>query len=320
MNVDIAYRLSKLRRDRGYSQEKLAEQLGVSRQAVSKWERAESSPDTDNLIALADLYGMSLDDLLKGDEAQVPDAAPAPNTDAPSADGSAQADRANAVPSSDEAAQDSDAAAPAGDHVHISWRDGIHVHDSEGSEVHVGWDGIHVTDPKEGASVHVDGSGVNVQDGEGNDLHSDKNGGYAVNGTHYDTWNEAHEAVNRDRGQRAEARKSGLEKFPYGAIALVAFLCIGIFADNWGAGLLVLFSTAIWMTCARLVTSCVRKEPAKKRREAVTSLVGTLFLWSFFFAGFIFDAWHPGWVLIVIGFAICGIINAFWHGDDARRA
>ena len=44
-------------------------QLGVSRQAVSKWERSESSPDTDNLIALAALYGVSLDELLYGEAA-----------------------------------------------------------------------------------------------------------------------------------------------------------------------------------------------------------------------------------------------------------
>lgn len=74
MNIDTAYRLSQLRRERGYSQETLANQLGVSRQAVSKWERAESSPDTDNLIALADLYGMTLDELLKGPQAQADEA------------------------------------------------------------------------------------------------------------------------------------------------------------------------------------------------------------------------------------------------------
>ena len=60
MNVEIAQRLAELRRERGFSQEGLAEQLGLSRQAVSKWERSESSPDTDNLIALAKLYGVSL--------------------------------------------------------------------------------------------------------------------------------------------------------------------------------------------------------------------------------------------------------------------
>lgn len=63
MNVEIAERLAARRKLAGLSQEALAEKLGVSRQAVSKWERSESSPDTDNLIALAKLYGVSLDEL-----------------------------------------------------------------------------------------------------------------------------------------------------------------------------------------------------------------------------------------------------------------
>lgn len=65
MNVEIAQRLAELRRERGFSQEGLAEQLGLSRQAVSKWERAESAPDMGNLIALADLYDVTLDELLR---------------------------------------------------------------------------------------------------------------------------------------------------------------------------------------------------------------------------------------------------------------
>ena len=64
MTTECANRLAELRRAHNLSQEELAERLGVSRQAVSKWERAESSPDTDNLIALARLYGTSLDVLL----------------------------------------------------------------------------------------------------------------------------------------------------------------------------------------------------------------------------------------------------------------
>ncbi|MEG0417441.1 helix-turn-helix domain-containing protein [Gordonibacter sp.] len=68
MNVEIARRLAEMRRDKGYSQEELAESLGLSRQAVSKWERAESSPDTGNLIALAKLYGITLDELLRVDD------------------------------------------------------------------------------------------------------------------------------------------------------------------------------------------------------------------------------------------------------------
>ena len=68
MNIEIANRLIELRKKSGLSQEELADRLGLSRQAVSKWERAEASPDTDNLICLAKIYGVSLDDLLNTDE------------------------------------------------------------------------------------------------------------------------------------------------------------------------------------------------------------------------------------------------------------
>ena len=68
MNIEIANRLVGLRKKNGLSQEELADKLGLSRQAVSKWERAESSPDTDNLICLAKLYNVSLDELLKTDQ------------------------------------------------------------------------------------------------------------------------------------------------------------------------------------------------------------------------------------------------------------
>ena len=68
MTIEIADRLIKLRKKHGYSQEELADKLGLSRQAVSKWERAEASPDTDNLICLSKLYGISLDELLSTDE------------------------------------------------------------------------------------------------------------------------------------------------------------------------------------------------------------------------------------------------------------
>ena len=53
-----------LRKKNGLSQEELADQLGVSRQAISKWERSEAYPDTENLIAIARLYGVSLDALI----------------------------------------------------------------------------------------------------------------------------------------------------------------------------------------------------------------------------------------------------------------
>ena len=51
----------------GVSQDKLAEQLEVSRQSVSKWETDASVPDLDKLIRLSELFGMSLDELVKGE-------------------------------------------------------------------------------------------------------------------------------------------------------------------------------------------------------------------------------------------------------------
>jgi len=95
MNIEIANRLVNLRKEKGFSQEQLAEKIGVSRQAVSKWERSEASPDTDNLIMLARLYEVSLDELLRTEdeipqpeeteqyEEQPPQAEPEENEDLP---------------------------------------------------------------------------------------------------------------------------------------------------------------------------------------------------------------------------------------------
>lgn len=72
MTIETANRLVQLRKAHNLSQEKLAEHLGVSRQAVSKWECAESTPDMDNLMALAALYNISLDELIRGQGTATP--------------------------------------------------------------------------------------------------------------------------------------------------------------------------------------------------------------------------------------------------------
>ncbi|PKQ38198.1 MAG: hypothetical protein CVT59_02935 [Actinobacteria bacterium HGW-Actinobacteria-1] len=79
MDFEIGQRLAARRRARGLSQEELAANLGVSRQAVSNWERAETAPDTDNLIALANLYGITLDELLNHEANTIAPDADAPN-------------------------------------------------------------------------------------------------------------------------------------------------------------------------------------------------------------------------------------------------
>ena len=66
--TNLPNNLYELRRNAGLSQEEFAEKLGVSRQAVSKWERGEAYPDTDNLITISDMFGVTVDALLRGDD------------------------------------------------------------------------------------------------------------------------------------------------------------------------------------------------------------------------------------------------------------
>ena len=67
----FADRLLDLRRKAGYSQEQLADLLGVSRQAISKWEGAQGRPEVDNVVKLSQIYRVSADYILTG-SASVP--------------------------------------------------------------------------------------------------------------------------------------------------------------------------------------------------------------------------------------------------------
>ncbi len=65
--MSFAENLQYLRRKNKITQEQLAEELGVSRQSVSKWETGEAYPETEKLIVLCDKFGVTLDGLLRGD-------------------------------------------------------------------------------------------------------------------------------------------------------------------------------------------------------------------------------------------------------------
>ena len=67
---NIAHNLTTLRQLNQFSQEQVAEQIGVSRQAVAKWEAGQSVPDILNCDALAKLYDVELDDLIHYDQEQ----------------------------------------------------------------------------------------------------------------------------------------------------------------------------------------------------------------------------------------------------------
>lgn len=66
--MEIGKKLKNARMEAGLTQEKAAEKTGVSRQTISNWENEKSYPDIISVIALSDLYSVSLDELLKGDQ------------------------------------------------------------------------------------------------------------------------------------------------------------------------------------------------------------------------------------------------------------
>lgn len=151
MDITTANRLYELRKQHGYSQDELAEMLNVSRQAVSKWERSESSPDTDNLIALAKLYGISLDNLL-GYTPQASDAC----------------DNKGETPDGKDYENDSDSTVSVesdGDKVHID-EDGIYIEDKNGEKVTIKG-GIAKFVNKVVGSVHIDGKKASTSADEG---------------------------------------------------------------------------------------------------------------------------------------------------------
>lgn len=63
--MNFHQKIIKLRTQAGYSQETLAEKLNISRQSVSKWELGITLPDTENLVAISDLFNVSIDFLLR---------------------------------------------------------------------------------------------------------------------------------------------------------------------------------------------------------------------------------------------------------------
>lgn len=66
--MNLSERIYTLRKQSGFSQEELAEKLGVTRQAVSKWESEQSIPDPENIIAISKIFGVTTDYLLIGKE------------------------------------------------------------------------------------------------------------------------------------------------------------------------------------------------------------------------------------------------------------
>lgn len=284
MDLAMAQRLVDRRKAAGLSQEALAAQLGVSRQAVSKWERSESSPDTDNLIALAALYGVSLDELLYGEA--VDDADCSEDSDA-------------GAEASDEAEEDEDSADNTSRSdkplVDISLAHGIHVIDPDkGEEVHVGWNGIHVTNDRKGEEVHVGPGGVHVDtlEDDGHSVHTNADGTVTIDGETFSNWKEAHDKLDHHGKHFHTKLGRAWNKFPFPTLVALAYLALGIAYGTWGMGLFLVFLIPIYYAIGDFID-----------RRRLSILIGSVYpaaaiAW-FLYMWLCLGQPHPAWVILV---------------------
>ena len=262
MNLEIATRLVGLRKANKLSQEALAEKLGISRQAVSKWERAEASPDTDNLIALAKLYHVSLDELLKINEEEERDSAGGVDvgTDGIAGGSAASAGMRGAegevLPADTREAGESITEQAAG-----SSREGGQEGTGVGEDdVYIGLKGIHVKSHS-GEEVHIDRRGIHVRDRK-SDVHIGGNGVF----------------VNGEKVRSVE--------IPLGVLAIIIYIVIGFCFDLWHPGWLLFILIPI-------ISSLV---DAVCKRDASLFQYPVFAFGIFLYAGIVHTLWHPAWV------------------------
>lgn len=244
MDVSIAQRLMERRKRAGYTQETLAEKLGVSRQAVSKWERSESSPDTDNLIALAQLYGVSLDELLFAEVEQggVADAEDAEDADEHAAegegtraveDGPSCAGEGECGDDADDEVNDAAGvvgepliSSNAGDETLLSG-DTLHLKSASGEEPILAKDGGVAMRDATGAITRYFGS-LREAHGAWHADHGREPRGYTVCGEYFETLDAAREKYGSEIDAGEPVRKhyasrfmSAWNRFPYPLVALL---------------------------------------------------------------------------------------------------
>lgn len=251
MNIETANRLLKYRKRYKLSQEELAEKIGVSRQAISKWERAEASPDTDNLILLAKLYGVTLDELLMSD---VDDIDNEQNGES----------RKNSYGTACENIYNTDYEANTVKDS-VNFKNGIHIHSKNGDKVDIGFGGIHVND-KNGTKVKIDSTGIFVNDEDGK-VYNDDNG-----------------HIHLSNKNNENKHKSIWYMLPYPIIVVIAFLIWG-FCGGWAVSWILFLTIPLYYT---LIDAIVKRNP---NIFAFPVLIVAIYLWIGLAIGFWHPYW-----------------------------
>lgn len=227
MNIEIANRLVNLRKSNNLSQEALAEKLGISRQAVSKWERAEASPDTDNLILLARLYHISLDELLKTED-EIP------------------------VPENEEPAPENEEPVP-------EFGDAFLEVDPAGQETEWDWDNVQI----DGNGVYVNGE---KNEGVWSLLYSFPmpiliSIVYLIIGVKFGAWHPGwllFLLIPIWYTLIAAVDKRNIYCFAYPVLAILIYLCLGIFMNLWHPGWIIFLTIPLYYSVASWINSMIR--------------------------------------------------------------
>ncbi len=276
MDISTANRLYELRKQHGLSQDELADKLNVSRQAVSKWERSESSPDTDNLIALAKLYGISLDELLNYTPQKTSEV-----------EQDASADTQDSEDNTQETTQETTSGFvydDDGDHVHID-ENGIHVRDKDGSNVVIKG-GIAKLVNKIVGEIHVDDkNGTSSEKNE--DINSENKHFEAKNGTVHI---EKGHITFTDKKAKNVAVWSGIVGGVTFLLSTIAYLLIGFLCNLWHPGWLLFF---VPMIASGIFDCIAKKNPSSF--PIILIVTGVYLL-----LGCTWGLWHPYWALFLI--------------------
>ena len=300
MDLAMAQRLVDRRKAASLSQEALAAQLGVSRQAVSKWERSESSPDTDNLIALAALYGVSLDELLYGEAASDADGSEDGSTETVDEAKEAE-DSAEHADCGDKPLVDISLARGIhvidpnkGEEVHVGWN-GIHVaNERKGEEVHVGWNGIHVANERKGEEVHVGPGGLHIDtlEDDGHSVHTNDDSTVTIDGETFSSWKEAHDKLDH-HGKHFHTKVGRTwNKFPFPALVTLAYLVLGIAYGTWATGLFLVFLIPVYYALGDFID----QRHLSKLIDVVYSVSAEAW---FLYMWLCLGQPHPAWVILI---------------------
>lgn len=268
MTLETANRLYELRKKHSLSQEELAEKLGVSRQAVSKWERSEASPDTDNLIALAKIYGLSLDELIYGQKEE--------------SNEETRGESEEETCDDEEKKTSENEGNNADDTLYLDIEDGS-------NRVKIGPTGIFV-EGEDGEKVKISLSGIKIENatssGEDDDDDDDDDEDDYV----------AHGVVLGEDGKLKVTVKKPLKtrfwlEVPYPIICVIAYLIFG-FCDicgGWGLSWVIFITIPVYYSFFEAIYN--------RRISDFCYPVFVAFI--YLVLGMYFGEWHPSWIIFI---------------------